>query len=63
MRVPAAHFHDGDRALLGDLDAGDETLDLLHQGLGLLAIAEFVDVFHVAAPLLAAEPRSSASSV
>jgi hypothetical protein len=61
--MTAAHLHDLDLPVTGDLDAGHQRADLLDQDLGFRAVAELIDIFHAAAPLCPAEPRSSASSV
>ena len=63
VRMPPAHFHDLDRSLLGDINLSDETFDFSNQYPSLLAIAKLVEISHAAAPLVVAEPRSSASSV
>ena len=61
--VAAADFHDVERPVLGNIHRRDQRLDFLHQDGGLCAVAKFVDIFHAVVPLVAAEPRSSASRV
>jgi hypothetical protein len=46
MGVPAAHFHDLERAQLADLDLGDQRLDLADQRTRLRGVPEVVEILH-----------------
>ena len=62
VRVPAANFHDLQRSRPVTRDGRAQLANLAQQHPRLHRIAELVDVFHDAAPLIK-PPRSSASSV
>ena len=63
MGVAAADFHDVERLLVRDIHRSDQRLDFPHENASLGAVAKFVEIFHAAAPLVVADPRSSASRV
>ncbi len=63
MRMATAHFHEIERAIGRQFHLGNQGFDLSDQYARLFAVPEFVDVLHAAAPLVLADPRSSASKV
>ena len=54
--VAAADFHDVEGPLGRNFHRSDQRLDFVHESAGLGAIAEFVEVFHAASPLVVAGP-------